>query len=98
VAAALPRHGVTAFLPTIITSPLEKVAAAQEVVMSGRPRDFMGAVPLGLHVEGPFLNPQKKGAHNPRHLRAPDVGAVAGWSPATGPLITLAPNFQGGDL
>jgi N-acetylglucosamine-6-phosphate deacetylase len=96
VAAELPRYGVTAFLPTIITSPLDRVAAAQEVVTMGRPRDFAGAAPLGLHIEGPFLNPQKKGAHNPRYLRPPDAGAVAGWSPARGVrLVTLAPELPG---
>jgi N-acetylglucosamine-6-phosphate deacetylase len=96
VAAALPRHGVTAFLPTIITSPLEKVGAAQQVITAGRPASFVGAEPLGLHIEGPFLNPQKKGAHNPRYLRLPDAGAVAGWSPATGiRLVTIAPELPG---
>jgi N-acetylglucosamine-6-phosphate deacetylase len=96
VAAALPRYGVTAFLPTVITSPLETIAAAQQVVTRGRPDRFRGAAPLGLHIEGPFLNPQKKGAHNPRYLRAPDVGVVAGWSPATGVrLVTLAPELPG---
>jgi N-acetylglucosamine-6-phosphate deacetylase len=96
VAEALPRYGVTAFLPTVITSPLETIAAAQQVVTRGRPDRFRGATPLGLHIEGPFLNPQKKGAHNPKYLRPPDVGAVAGWSPATGiRLVTLAPELPG---
>jgi N-acetylglucosamine-6-phosphate deacetylase len=96
VAAALPRYGVTAFLPTVITSPLETIAAAQQVVNGGRPSGFTGAEPVGLHIEGPFLNPQKKGAHNPRHLRTPDAAAVAGWSPATGVrLVTLAPELPG---
>lgn len=96
VATSLPRYGVTAFLPTIITSPLEKVSAAQEVVLTRRPRGFAGTEPLGLHVEGPFLNPQKKGAHNPRYLRQPDAAAVASWSPATGiRLVTLAPELPG---
>jgi N-acetylglucosamine-6-phosphate deacetylase len=95
VATALPRYGVTAFLPTIITSPLEQVAAAQQVV-TRRPSGFTGAAPLGLHIEGPFLSPQKKGAHNPRYLRAPDSGAVAGWSRSTGiRLVTLAPELAG---
>ena len=94
VAAALPRYGVTAFLPTIITSPLDTIAAAQAVVTTWRPRDFAGAAPLGLHLEGPFLNPQKKGAHNPAHLRPPDDAAAARWSPGTGVrLVTLAPEL-----
>jgi N-acetylglucosamine-6-phosphate deacetylase len=96
VAEALPRFGVTSFLPTIITSPLEKVAAGQRIVSAGEPDGFCGARPLGLHVEGPFLNPQKKGAHNPKYLRLPTVEAVDGWAPETGVrLTTLAPELPG---
>lgn len=96
VAAALPKYGVTAFLPTIITSPMEKIAAGQKVVTMGRPAGHRGAAPLGLHVEGPFLNPQKKGAHNPAHLHLPSLEAVAGWSPENGVrLVTLAPELPG---
>lgn len=96
VAAQLPRYGVTAFLPTIITSPLPTVAQAQEVVLHGRPAGYQGAAPLGLHVEGPFLNPQKKGAHNPAYLRQPSLAAVADWSPEQGVrLVTLAPELPG---
>jgi len=96
VAAGLPRYGVTAFLPTIITSPLEQVEAGMQVVRDGRPRGFRGAAPLGLHVEGPFLNPKKKGAHNQQYLRPPAPEAVAGWSPASGVrLVTMAPENPG---
>ena len=75
VAEKLPRYGVTSFLPTLITAPLEKIARGQQVVTEGWPAGFRGARPLGLHVEGPFLNPLKKGAHNPRYLRLPDLDA-----------------------
>ncbi|MCX6552547.1 MAG: amidohydrolase family protein, partial [Acidobacteria bacterium] len=96
VAAQLPRYGVTAFLPTIISSPIGTIAAAQAVVTTGRPAGFRGSAPLGLHLEGPFLNPQKKGAHNPSYLRAPSLHAAAEWSPATGVrLVTLAPELPG---
>lgn len=95
-AGLLPRYGVTAFLPTIITSPAEKVALGQQVVTQGRPAGFRGAEPLGLHVEGPFLNPQKKGAHNPAYLRPPTLDAVAGWAPESGVrLVSLAPELPG---
>jgi N-acetylglucosamine-6-phosphate deacetylase len=96
VAARLPRYGVTAFMPTIITSPLEQVAAGLRVVTGGRPQGFRGALPLGLHAEGPFLNPTKKGAHNPQYLRLPTAEAVADWSPASGMrLVTMAPELPG---
>ena len=95
-AERLPRYGVTSFLPTIISSPLSQIAAGQEVVIAGQPAGFRGARPLGLHVEGPFLNPRKKGAHHPNHLRQPDLNAVADWSPAAGVrLVTLAPELPG---
>lgn len=95
VAERLPPYGVTGFLPTVITSPLATVQKAQEV-MGARPSAFVGAEPLGLHLEGPFLNPQKKGAHNPRHLQLPTLKAVADWSPETHVrLVTLAPELPG---
>lgn len=95
VAERLPQYGVTSFLPTVITSPLATVRKAQES-MGARPYTFSGAEPLGLHLEGPFLNPQKKGAHNPRHLQLPTLQAVADWSPETHVrLVTLAPELPG---
>ena len=94
VAAALPRFGVTAFLPTIITSPLSVPQAAQRVLSGGPPPAWRGARPLGLHLEGPFLNPGKKGAHNPAYLRQPAPADINDWSPQTGVrLVTLAPEL-----
>jgi N-acetylglucosamine-6-phosphate deacetylase len=96
VAAQLPQYGVTAFLPTIITAPLEKSALGRRVVAEGRPGGYRGATPLGLHIEGPFLNPAKKGAHNPAYLRTPSLDAVQDWSPENGVrLVTLAPELPG---
>lgn len=96
VAQELPRHGVTAFLPTIISSPFETICRAQKVLQDGAPEGFRGATPLGLHLEGPFLNPHKRGAHNAAHMRLPDVNAVRDWSPLTGVrLVTLAPELHG---
>ena len=96
VAAQLPRWGVTAFLPTIITSPLATVDQAQAVLAGCPPPGWRGAQPLGLHVEGPFLNLKKKGAHNPAHVRQPNLAHVAAWSPAQQVrLVTLAPELDG---
>jgi N-acetylglucosamine-6-phosphate deacetylase len=96
VAAQLPRYGITSFLPTIVTSPLETVAAAQETISRGPNYGPAGAIPLGVHIEGPFLNPEKKGAHNPAYLRLPDPEVVRQWSSARGVrLVTLAPELPG---
>lgn len=96
VAARLPRYGVTSFLPTVITSPLETVGYAREVMRRGAPAGYAGAKALGLHLEGPFLNPKKKGAHNPAHIRPPSLEAARDWSPEGGvALVTLAPEMPG---
>ena len=55
-------HGVTAFLPTVITSPPQQRQAAYDAIRS-RPTDYRGAVPLGLHIEGPALAPEHAGVH-----------------------------------
>jgi N-acetylglucosamine-6-phosphate deacetylase len=93
VAAQLPQFGVTSFLPTIITSPLATVELAQrELQVANLQPD--GAIPLGLHVEGPYLNPQKKGAHRVDYLRAPKVEEIGAWSAENGVrLVTLAPEL-----
>jgi N-acetylglucosamine-6-phosphate deacetylase len=96
VAAGLPQYGVTAFLPTVITSPFTQIDAALEVWRQGPPQDFRGAFPLGLHLEGPMLNPGKKGAHNPAFIQPFSLLAIQDWSPANGVrLVTLAPEAPG---
>ena len=94
VAEKMPRFGVTSFLPTIITSPLDTVAAAQVVVMENPGNDFCGACPLGLHVEGPFLNPIKKGTHSENLLLEPSIERIQNWTAEKGiRLVTLAPEL-----
>lgn len=99
VAAALPRWGVTAWLPTIVSSPPEVRARALAAWRAGPPPGTGPvAAPLGLHLEGPFLAPERRGAHDPRHLVPPSVGLVEeeGWSAEAGvALVTLAPELPG---
>jgi N-acetylglucosamine-6-phosphate deacetylase len=96
VGVQLPQFGTTAFLPTIITSPPDKIDRAIEAWKQGPPPGYSGAIPLGLHIEGPFLNPAKKGAHNPQYLRQPDLDAVRQWHVENGVrLVTLAPELAG---
>ncbi|MEO8510062.1 MAG: N-acetylglucosamine-6-phosphate deacetylase [Chloroflexota bacterium] len=94
VAAALPRYGVTSFLPTIVTSPPGTVEAAQRILAAGPPAGHAGARPLGLHVEGPFISPLRHGAHDLALLRETDPGLA--WSRDGGvAMVTLAPELPG---
>jgi N-acetylglucosamine-6-phosphate deacetylase len=97
VAAALPRHGVTSFLPTVVTTGPGTRRRALETLAAGRPADVRpGADPLGLHIEGPMLAPGRCGAHDPALLRLPGEALIAGWSAAAGvAMVTLAPELPG---
>ena len=89
---ALLETGVTAYLPTLITAPEERlVAALGEIVEGGR-----GPRILGAHVEGPFLSPRRLGTHPPSSRRDPDPSLLERLL-AAGPvrLYTLAPELPG---
>lgn len=96
VARQLPRFGVTRFLPTLITSPLETLAQAQATLLAGSPVGYRGALPIGLHAEGPFLNPERKGAHRREYLRRPNLADCQNLLPERGiRMVTLAPELPG---
>ncbi len=66
---ALAEQGVTSFLATTISSDKADVHQALDVVgqlMDSEATSDMGAKVIGAHLEGPFLNPEKAGAHDPR--------------------------------
>lgn len=97
VALAVLEGGATAFLPTLITAPFEALlrrAAAVAAWIAGEPG--RGAVPLGLHVEGPFL--EVPGAHDPRYLVDPTPERIDALLEACAgrlSLVTLAPGRPG---
>jgi N-acetylglucosamine-6-phosphate deacetylase len=94
IGGSLARHGVTAFLATIVSSPPGRVDDAIDAWRRGQ--DSPGAVPIGLHVEGPYLSPARAGAHRPERLRAPDAGEASSWTPDAGVrIVTLAPELPG---
>lgn len=68
------KSGCTSFLPTLITSTDELMKRAVEVMRAYLAQNANQA--LGLHLEGPWLNPLKKGTHDPALIRAPDQELV----------------------
>jgi N-acetylglucosamine-6-phosphate deacetylase len=93
IGAAHRRFGTTGFLPTLISDDLAVIGRALQAV-----RDAIDArVPgvLGIHIEGPFLNPARKGVHDPARLRALDAAAIELLCTPTGgrTMVTLAPEM-----
>jgi N-acetylglucosamine-6-phosphate deacetylase len=95
--------GVTSFLPTIITAPIvqlhaaaARIAAAIDAGVAGA-----GATPLGLHLEGPFLAPNRRGAHRQDWLLVPDDAALDAVLSSAAldrilRLVTIAPELPHG--
>jgi N-acetylglucosamine-6-phosphate deacetylase len=99
IARRLPSTGVTAFVPTIITAPVQVLAdglrRAEAAIASQGPED---ARILGVHVEGPFISERRKGAHDAALLCDPDENAIETLldaAPGTLAILTLAPERAG---
>lgn len=94
----LPRHGVTAWLPTVSCLQRERYETVLRQVGEARDQSmaagFAGARILGAHAEGPFLSAQKSGAQNPAHIIAPDFALMKPLLPYI-KLITVAPEAEG---
>jgi N-acetylglucosamine-6-phosphate deacetylase len=96
LAKHLPRTGVTAFLPTLVSSPPElyrrALLAFEE---AGTPP---GARALGYHFEGPFLSAARAGAHRVDAIRNAPADLLTTWCATDAlRLVTLAPEREGAD-
>lgn len=99
----LAKHGVTSYLPTTVTAPLDLTLAALERLAdavessSEQGRKEMRARPRGIHIEGPFLSHARRGVHPPENLIAPSVDVFERlWQASRGhiKLMTIAPELE----
>ncbi|MGI6010123.1 MAG: N-acetylglucosamine-6-phosphate deacetylase [Ruminococcus sp.] len=90
-------HGVTSYCPTSMTLPFGKLLQVMESVNMVEESEDQ-AVIAGIHMEGPFLDPEKKGSHMEECIVPPDVSFFRECNEACGGkirLVTLAPNMEG---
>lgn len=98
VVSRLPETGTTAFLPTFITAPPGELAAALRAAAALGPALPAGARVLGVHAEGPFISPARKGAHHEAWITDPTPAAIDDLLEAGEGilgLVTLAPERDG---
>jgi N-acetylglucosamine-6-phosphate deacetylase len=96
IAALHARHGTTSMLATSMTAPLDEIALALRAAGAAAAARRPGAARvLGVHLEGPYINPAKLGAQ-PDHARSATLAEVQ-WLATLAPLklITLAPEIPG---
>ncbi|MGF9911130.1 N-acetylglucosamine-6-phosphate deacetylase [Paenibacillus ehimensis] len=98
VSLACARTGCTSFLATSVSSTIGQLLAMIESVRRAAGHES-GARIAGIHMEGPYLHPKRKGMQNERYLRHPDLAEMEEILRQTGELmkmVTLAPELPGG--
>ncbi|ERN40153.1 N-acetylglucosamine-6-phosphate deacetylase [Rubidibacter lacunae KORDI 51-2] len=93
------QQGIDAFLPTLVTSPIASMRQAIATIAAflETPQLPGQAQILGVHLEGPFLNPDKRGAHPQQHLQPltlANLQHLLDDLPPVVKLITLAPELD----
>ena len=97
----LVKHGVTAYLPTTVTAPQERILAALDglgKLIATANKNPGRAAPLGIHLEGPFISHEKRGVHPPQDLVLPSPKAFDRfWQASAGTIrmMTIAPELPG---
>ena len=98
IAESHRKFGTTGMLPTVITDAPEVLSKAIAAVKAARAENVPGV--LGIHIEGPFLDKERKGAHEAKFIRAmtrEDVERITAFDCGS-VMLTLAPNRVSPDL
>ncbi len=102
IATSLPEEGTTAFLATTMTQSEDAIRAALKTAGTYTRSDenkFGRAEVLGIHLEGPFINPGRTGAQDDKYIIAPDIERFRQWQETAGGtirLVTMAPEMENG--
>ncbi|HEY8435635.1 MAG TPA: N-acetylglucosamine-6-phosphate deacetylase [Haloplasmataceae bacterium] len=100
MAMSLPKEGTTSFLPTTMTQSVENILKALRRIKEYREKENIeGAEVVGIHLEGPFINPEACGAQDPQYIVNPDIDLFDRFFKASGEaikIVTLAPEQPGG--
>lgn len=96
-------HGITSYCPTTMTLPKENLLKILSVIKDykknskNKNEEKLSRI-IGIHLEGPFLDPAKKGAHKEENIISPDADLFRVCNSTCGDmirLVTLAPNMEG---
>lgn len=90
-AKSLRRNGVCAFFPTIMTDSIDKIKERISVVKKAKEID---SSIIGVHLEGPFINPEKSGIHDKKYILPLDIQIYREIEDDVIKIVTLAPEFD----
>ena len=88
------KYGIGGIFPTLVTDSVENIRRATAVIKEAASRQTTGmAKILGIHLEGIFINPEKKGIHNPVHFMLPTIENYKLVEDDFIKIVTLAPEL-----
>ena len=90
-------HGITSYCPTSMTLPGEKLLSVFQTMKNWKNEKGLSKI-IGLNMEGPFIDPAKRGAHNREFICAPNTEFFRKCNAACGNMIrlmTVAPDMEG---
>lgn len=91
------KYGIGGIFPTLVTDSVENIRRATAVIKEAASRQTTGmAKILGIHLEGIFINPEKKGIHNPVHFLLPTIENYKLVEDDFIKIVTLAPELVPG--
>jgi len=93
ISQSILQTGVTSFLATTMTMSQEEIRKALLNVQNFEQK--RGARVLGVHLEGPFINPIKHGAQNPKHIQKPNMELIESFMDIV-KMVTIAPEVEDG--
>ena len=97
IAAYLQQNGITSFCPSTCTLPEDRLEEAFKSI-HGVPDDSSHARIVGINMEGPFINKEKKGSHNDKYIQAPNISLFNKLNKISGnriKLVNIAPEAKG---
>jgi len=97
----LVSHGTTSFVPTTISAPRPDLLRAVKAVKTAMEKGTDGAEVLGAHLEGPYINLEKHGAHDANYVRLPSIDEFEELWEASNravKVVTLAPELEGSEM
>lgn len=97
LAKEIVKYGIGGIFPTLVTDSVENIKRATSVIKEAASRQTTGmAKILGIHLEGIFINPEKKGIHNPVHFMLPMIENYKLVEDDFIKIVTLAPELVPG--
>lgn len=88
-------NGVTAFFPTVMTDSLEKIKERIEVIKEAKNKQQVKSAQIvGIHLEGPFINPEKAGIHEKKYILPLQIDLFKELEDEIIKIVTLAPELD----